>query len=28
VHMLQKRIKDFNVDLLGRPYMSNVWKDA
>ena len=28
VHMLQKRVKGFKVDLLGRPYMSNVWKDA
>jgi peptide/nickel transport system substrate-binding protein len=28
VHMLQKRVKGFTVDLLGRPYMSNVWKDA
>ena len=28
VHMLQKRVKGFKVDLLGRPYLSNVWKDA
>jgi hypothetical protein len=26
--MLQKRVKGFKVDLLGRPYLSNVWKDA
>jgi peptide/nickel transport system substrate-binding protein len=28
IHMLQKRVRGFKVDLLGRPYMSNVWKDG
>jgi peptide/nickel transport system substrate-binding protein len=28
VHALQTRVKGFSVDLLGRPYMSNVWKDS
>ena len=28
VHASQKRVKGFTVDLLGRPYLSNVWKDA